>query len=87
MGDLYATIMALIEKAQTRSTSGATRASDLYQPGEVVAVNSDGTYQVRAFGVVITANPETDLPLQPGQPVYVSAVRNGKPVVHGPRYD
>lgn len=34
----------------------------------------------------VVANPETDVPLVPGQAVNVSQVTNGKVVIHGPRY-
>lgn len=81
MANLYETIMGLIDKAGTRESGG----DQLYQPATVTAVNADGTYTVKVGGGTVVANPETDLPLQPGQPVYVSTVRNGKPVVHGPR--
>jgi hypothetical protein len=40
---------------------------------------------VRLGGATVNANPETDLPLRPGQAVWVSPVRNGRPLVHGPR--
>jgi len=80
--NLYDTIMGLIEKSQKREGSS----DQLYQPATVAAVNGDGTYSVTVGGETVIANPETDLPLQPGQRVYVSTVRNGKPVVHGPRF-
>jgi hypothetical protein len=53
----------------------------------VKAVNEDGTYRISTPWGEITSNPETDAPLVPGQRVNVSKVDNGKPVVHGPRYD
>lgn len=81
MANLYDTIMGLIEKAGQREGGG----DKLYQPATVTAVNADGTYSVNVGGAVVVANPETDLPLTPGARVYVSTVRNGRPVVHGPR--
>lgn len=87
MASLYDAIMELIEQAQRRGASGGAAGSgaNLYQRGTVVAVKSDGTYDVSVNGATMNANPETDLPLTPGQPVWVSPVRNGKPLVHGPR--
>lgn len=85
MADLYSTIMDLIERSARREGGGSSSGDALYQPASVTAVNGDGTYTVNVGGLTVTANPETDLPLQPGQRVYVSEVRNGKPVVHGPR--
>jgi hypothetical protein len=83
MPTLYQVLVDLIAK-QHRPGPG-TGADALYQPGTVVAANADGTYTVDMAGRRVTANPETDQPLQPGQAVYVSEVRNGKPVVHGLR--
>lgn len=84
MANLYDVIMSLIEKAQ-KGGDAAGKNPELYQPGTVVTVNADGTYDVSVGGATMTANPETDLPLTPGQAVFVSPVRNGKPLVHGPR--
>lgn len=84
MASLYDVIMAMIEKAKKGGAVGAG-GDQLYQPGTVVAVNADGTYSVNLGGATVRANPETDLPLRPGQPVWVSPVRNGNPLVHGPR--
>ena len=86
MANLYDVLMALIDKRTKRPAGTApTTADDLYQAGSVVALNGDGTYEVKVNGRTMTANPETDLPLAVGQNVNVSIVRNGKPVVHGPR--
>lgn len=84
MADLYTVLVELIGK-QTRPATGPRGADALYQPGTVLAVNADGTYDIDVGGKRLIANPETDLPLTEGQRVYVSEVRNGKPVVHGPR--
>jgi hypothetical protein len=84
-GSLYAVLMRLIAKAQTGGGGPGSANGALYQPGHVVAVRADGTYDVRLGGATVNANPETDLPLRPGQPVWVSPVRNGRPLVHGPR--
>ena len=81
MANLYAVLVDIIKKETAKAGGGQA----LYQPGTVRAVNEDGTYRVDMDGKVVTANPETDLPMQPGQRVYVSSVKNGKPVVHGPR--
>jgi len=81
MANLYAAIVEIVKKEAARTSGGQA----LYQPGQVTAVNEDGTYRVDVGGKIMTANPETDLPLSPGAKVYVSTVRNGKPVVHGPR--
>lgn len=83
MADLYAVLMEMMKKAAQSGPAGG--ASALYQPGTVLTVNKDGTYVVDMGGRRVTANPETDFPFVEGQPVYVSEVRNGKPVVHGPR--
>jgi membrane protein implicated in regulation of membrane protease activity len=85
MADLYTVLTALIKKQQRPAAGGKAPADALYQPGTVLEVNADGTYAVDVAGRSLVANPETDLPLQKGQRVYVSEVRNGKPVVHGPR--
>ena len=85
MADLYAVILGIAAKAQ-RAGPGGGGGDKLYQPGTVLAVNGDGTYAIDVGGTRVIANPETDLPLVAGQKVYVSEVRNGKPVVHGPRY-
>lgn len=84
MADLYRVITDLIAKYQRRSAGGEGGA-ELYQPGVVLAINADGTYEVDMRGRRVTANPETDLPLTVGQPVFISPVKNGRPVVHGPR--
>lgn len=81
MANLYEVIVAIATRAARRGGTGDA----LYQPSTVLDVNTDGTYLVDVGGRSVTANPETDLPLRPGQRVYVSEVRNGKPVVHGPR--
>jgi hypothetical protein len=83
-GSLYDVLMQLMKKAQTGSGPGPAK-GELYQPGHVVAVRADGTYDVTLGGATVNATPETDLPLRPGQPVWVSPVRNGRPLVHGPR--
>ena len=85
MANLYQVLMDLMAKSQGKRGGGDRAGGELYQPGTVVAVNGDGTYDVSFQGGTVTANPETDLPLSPGQNVYVSQVRNGKPLVHGPR--
>jgi membrane protein implicated in regulation of membrane protease activity len=84
MATLYEVIVGIVAK-QTRPGTPTGPTSALYQPGTVTAVNADGTYAITVGGRTVTANPETDLPLAVGQAVYVSEVRNGKPVVHGPR--
>lgn len=86
MANLHAVLLELIAKAQTGGSRGGPAAGALYQKGTVAAVNADGTYTVRTASGTMVANPETDLPLEAGQAVFVSPVRNGKPVVHGPRY-
>ena len=85
MANLYQVLMDLMAKSQGKRDSSPSGGGELYQPGTVVAVNGDGTYDVSWQGGTVTANPETDLPLSPGQNVYISQVRNGRPVVHGPR--
>lgn len=85
MANLYQVLMDLMAKQQGKRDRGDTGGGELYLPGTVVAINADGTYQVSFRGATLTATPETDLPLSVGQPVYVSQVRNGRPLVHGPR--
>jgi membrane protein implicated in regulation of membrane protease activity len=83
VANLYDVLVHLMAKPQRRP--GAGGADALYQPGTVLAINADGTYVVDLNGTRVTANPETDYPHTVGQRVNVSEVRNGKPVIHGPR--
>jgi hypothetical protein len=82
MANLYQTLVAIARAA----SDGPDGAPKLYQPGTVVSVKGDGTYEVKTPAGTFLMNPETDLPLAPGARVNWSPVENGKPVVHGPRY-